>query len=69
MQKVETEKRGTVVVIYFDYLDQKEICPTLDAFKTFKVTKHLPAPVVVYDYYDNGKKKMTKTLFFFNPSF
>ncbi|XP_055853354.1 thioester-containing protein 1 allele R1 [Episyrphus balteatus] len=56
IRKVETKKRDTVVIVYFDYLDHREICPTLDAYKTYKVTKHFPAPVVIYDYYDNARK-------------
>lgn len=50
------------MIVYFDYLDHREICPTLDAYKTYKVTKHLPAPVVIYDYYDNGKRR-NQTIF------
>lgn len=55
IKKVETQQRDTKVVIYFDYLDRREVCPTLHAYKTVKVTKHRPVPVVMYDYYDNGR--------------
>lgn len=55
LQKVETQKRNTVVIIYFDYLDRREVCPTLHAYKVVKVTNHKPVPVIMYDYYDNGK--------------
>jgi len=55
IKKVETQNRNTKVVIYFDYLDRREVCPTLHAYKTVKVTKHRPVAVVMYDYYDSGK--------------
>ncbi|XP_055375533.1 thioester-containing protein 1 allele R1 [Condylostylus longicornis] len=56
IKKVETRMRNTVVVIYFDYLGRREICPTLDAYKTYKVTKHRPVPVIIYDVYDSARK-------------
>jgi len=55
IKKVETQNRNTKVVIYFDYLDRREVCPTLHGYKTVKVTKHRPVAVVMYDYYDSGK--------------
>ncbi|EDW65046.2 thioester-containing protein 1 allele R1 [Drosophila virilis] len=56
IKKVETQQRNTKVIIYFDYLDRREVCPTLHAYKTVKVTKHRPVPVVMYDYYDNARR-------------
>ncbi|KAH8333630.1 hypothetical protein KR059_001594, partial [Drosophila kikkawai] len=56
IKKVETQNRNTKVVIYFDYLDRREVCPTLHAYKTVKVTKHRPVPVVMYDYYDSARR-------------
>lgn len=53
VKKVETKNGDTVVIIYFDNLSTKELCPTLDAFRTHKVANQKPAPVTVYDYYDN----------------
>lgn len=58
VKKVETKDGDTVVVIYFDDLGRKELCPTLDAFRTHKVAETKPAPVTVYDYYDNCKFKL-----------
>jgi len=61
IKKVETQNRNTKVVIYFDYLDRREVCPTLHAYKTVKVTKHRPVAVVMYDYYDSGRiEKLNK---------
>jgi A-macroglobulin receptor binding domain len=45
----------TVVVLYFDYMDEREICMTLDASKTTNVSLTKPVFVKVYDYYDNCK--------------
>lgn len=55
-QKVETQNRGTRVIIYFDYIGRKEICPTLDAHKVYKVTEHKAASVIIYDYYDSTRR-------------
>jgi A-macroglobulin receptor binding domain len=52
-QRVETKDADSVVVMYFDNLSRNEKCPTVDAFRTHKVAHTKPAPVVVYDYYDN----------------
>ncbi|EDW28614.1 GL19279 [Drosophila persimilis] len=56
IKKVETQNRDTKVVIYFDFLDRREVCPTLHAYKTVKVTKHRPVAVVMYDYYDSARR-------------
>lgn len=53
VKKVETKDGDTVVVIYFEHIGRKEICPTLDAFRTHKVAMQKPAAVTLYDYYDN----------------
>lgn len=55
VKRVETKDDDTVVVMYFDGLSKTEICPTLNAFRTHKVANQKPAPVTVYDYYDNSK--------------
>jgi CD109 antigen len=52
---VETKEGDTVVVVYFDDLEQKELCPVFQAYLTHKVAKQKPAPVVIYDYYDSCK--------------
>lgn len=55
VRKVETKNDDTTVVVYFDHLTRKEVCPTLDAFRTQKVAIQVPAAVTLYDYYDNCK--------------
>lgn len=52
---VETKNQDTVMVIYFDSLSRKELCPTVDAFRTHKVAQQRPVAVTVYDYYDSCK--------------
>uniref|UniRef100_A0A8D8DB54 CD109 antigen n=2 Tax=Culex pipiens TaxID=7175 RepID=A0A8D8DB54_CULPI len=55
IKKVELKDGDTIVVLYFDSLDRNELCPTISAFRTHKVAKQKPAPVVIYDYYDNSR--------------
>lgn len=52
---VETRKEATIMIIYFENLGRKELCPTVDAFRTHKVAQQRPAAVIVYDYYDSCK--------------
>lgn len=54
VKRVETKNADTVVVIYFDNVGGKELCPTMDAYRTHKVANQKPAPVVIYDYYDTS---------------
>jgi hypothetical protein len=42
-----------VVIIYFDDVDKMELRPQIKAYRTHKVAKQKPAPVMIYDYYDN----------------
>ena len=51
-----TEREGTKVVIYFESFEKKEICPTVEAFRTHRVAGQRPAYVVMYDYYDQTKQ-------------
>ncbi|XP_055599421.1 thioester-containing protein 1 allele R1-like isoform X4 [Uranotaenia lowii] len=55
IKKVELKDGDTIVVLYFDSLDRNELCPTISAFRTHKVAKQKPAPVMIYDYYDNTR--------------
>lgn len=55
LQKVETKEAETIVVVYFDDISDKKICPEFKAYRTHSVAKQKPAPVKVYDYYDNCK--------------
>lgn len=59
VSKVETKDADTVIVLYFDYLEAKELCPTINAYRTHKVANQKPVAVKVYDYYDDSKLKRT----------
>lgn len=55
VSKVETKDGDTVIVLYFDYMDQYIFCPQITAFRTHRVGDQKPVPIVVYDYYDDCK--------------
>merc|ERR1712115_279778 len=49
VKRVDAEQKDTKVVIYFDSITRVEICPTIEAFRTYRVANQKPAPVLVYD--------------------
>lgn len=55
VKKIETKDAETMVVVYFDDITSTRVCPSFKAFKTHSVANLKPAPVVIYDYYDNCK--------------
>jgi CD109 antigen len=57
-QKVETKDGDTVIMVYFDDIGADEICPEFKAYRTHAVAKQKPAPVIIYDYYDNCEFKL-----------
>ncbi|KAG5667286.1 hypothetical protein PVAND_015272 [Polypedilum vanderplanki] len=63
VKKVETKEGETIVMVYFDDIDSKEICPVFKAYRTHAVAKQKPAPVVIYDYYDTTRHARS----FYNP--
>ncbi|KAJ8921010.1 hypothetical protein NQ315_015806 [Exocentrus adspersus] len=56
VQKVETRRGNTEIVLYFNNITVEEYCPTISAFRTHKVAKQKPVPVVLYDYYDSSRR-------------
>jgi len=56
VKRVDRERKDTRVIIYFDSISKKEVCPTLEAFRTHRVANQKPAPVIVYDYYDQSRR-------------
>ncbi|XP_050306884.1 CD109 antigen [Anthonomus grandis grandis] len=56
VQKVETSRGDTRVILYFNNLTITEYCPTVSAFRTHKVAKQRPVAVVMYDYYDTSRR-------------
>lgn len=55
IKKVETKNDETVAVIYFDHLSKDPVSLKINGFRNHLVTEQKPVPIVVYDYYDNGK--------------
>ncbi|XP_023015119.2 thioester-containing protein 1 allele R1 isoform X1 [Leptinotarsa decemlineata] len=56
VQKVETSHGLTRIILYFNNITRIEYCPTISAFRTHKVAKQKPVPVVIYDYYDTSRR-------------
>ncbi|KAI5743739.1 hypothetical protein M8J77_021636 [Diaphorina citri] len=56
VKRVETKNGNTMVVLYFDKMSKKELCPTVSAFRTHKVAQQKPVPVSIYDYYDQSRR-------------
>jgi len=50
---VETKDGDTVIMVYFDDIGASQICPEFKAYRTHAVAKQKPAPIIIYDYYDN----------------
>ncbi|XP_070496250.1 CD109 antigen-like [Chironomus tepperi] len=63
VKKVETKDADTVIMVYFDDIDSNDICPSFHAYRTHAVANQKPAPIVVYDYYDNSRHARA----FYNP--
>lgn len=42
-----------MVVVYFDDVGAKKLCPVFKAYRTHGVALQKPVPVIIYDYYDN----------------
>lgn len=55
IKKVETKNDETLAVIYFDHLAKDPISLKINGFRNHLVSEQKPVPIVVYDYYDNGK--------------
>lgn len=54
---METKDGDTVVVVYFDDIDTTKLQLEFKAIRTHNVAELKPAPVMIYDYYDNCKFK------------
>ena len=55
VMRVETDKGDTKVILYFDKLTRAEVCPTISAYRTYRVANQKSAYVLVYDYYDQSR--------------
>ncbi|KAM7353961.1 thioester-containing protein 4 isoform 2-T2 [Cochliomyia hominivorax] len=57
VSNTELKKSDSLLVIYFDHLyKDDETCLMIEAFRTHAVAMQKPAPIVLYDYYENTKK-------------
>ncbi|CAH1734421.1 unnamed protein product [Chironomus riparius] len=63
VKKVETKDGDTIIMVYFDDIGADEIVPEFKAYRTHAVAKQKPAPIIIYDYYDNSRSART----FYNP--
>lgn len=57
---IETKNGDTVAVIYFDYLTSDAVTLEIDGFREYIVDEQKPTPIIIYDYYDSGKKSTLK---------
>jgi len=63
VEKVEEDEKENVVVLYFDKIDKKEKCVTIDVKEEFVVKDRQPARVSVFDYYEEDERvDLTYTL-------
>jgi len=56
VKRVDPAEGDTKVILFFESLGRSEICPTISAFRTFRVANQKPAYVLVYDYYDQSRR-------------
>nr|XP_022900872.1 CD109 antigen-like [Onthophagus taurus] len=56
VQKVETGDNNRKIFLYFNNITHAGYCPTISAFRTYRVAKEKPAAVLVYDYYDSSRR-------------
>lgn len=58
IKRTETKNDNTVAIIYFEYLTMKTVGLEIVAFRKHIVIEQRPTPIIIYDYYDNGKGKL-----------
>ncbi|XP_055917708.1 thioester-containing protein 1 allele R1-like [Eupeodes corollae] len=58
VQRVSSKKSESVVVVYFYNLNTKQHCVPINAVKSHAVANLKPAPIEVYDFYDNNKSAL-----------
>lgn len=55
IKRTETKHDDTVAIIYFEYLNSKPVNLKIYGYRRHIVTDQKPTPIIIYDYYDNGK--------------
>lgn len=52
IKRIDTADKDTKVIIYLDRVTKDEVCFTVPAHRTSKVSNNRPIPVTIYDYYN-----------------
>lgn len=52
IMRTETLNGDTKIVVYLDKVTREELCFTVPAYRTSKVSNNKPVPVAIYDYYN-----------------
>lgn len=60
VKRTERRFRDTSVVVYYESLGTEEECFKVTSYRRYKVALHLPAYVVVYDYYHDDRFAIQK---------
>lgn len=55
VKRVDTTDGETKIFIYLDKVTREELCLTIPAHRSSKVSNNKPTPVSIYDYYDRQK--------------
>lgn len=55
IKRVDKSEGDTKVIIYLESVTRDEICFTIPAHRTTKVSNNKPVPVTIYDYYNRQK--------------
>lgn len=55
IMRVDTSDGDTKVLIYISQVTRDELCLTIPAHRTTKVSNNRPVPVTIYDYYDRQR--------------
>lgn len=58
IKRTETKNNDTVGIVFFEYLTSKPVCLNLVGLRRHIVTARKPSPIIIYDYYDSGKRTL-----------
>lgn len=60
IKRTETKHDDTMAIIYFEYLNSKPVNLKIYGYHRHIVSDQKPTPIIIYDYYDNGKGTLRK---------
>jgi hypothetical protein len=70
LKKVETKEKDSIVVLYFNSMDEQKTTVTVNANSATNVKNLKPSTVVIYDYYETGNLNIpnliNSSIFFYN---